>query len=378
MNATGPGHRPNHGHDPGDSDHHGHDHDVTTDHGNDHGDRHVDSHRHGVVAAIRHLFSAHSHDPAGGMDNVAATQAGMRALAISVAGLGVTAVLQVAVVTVSGSVALLADTVHNFSDALTALPLGFAFWLGRRSPNRRYTYGYGRAEDLAGIFIVTMIALSAGVAAWQAIDRLSNPQTINLPGWVAAAGVIGFAGNELVATYRIRVGRRIGSAALVADGLHARTDGLTSLAVVAAALGSIAGWQLADPIVGLAISAIILNVLRHAARDIYRRLMDRVDPDLVDQIEHELTHVRGIQAVDRVRIRWIGHELHADAEVALDPAVDLAAAHDVLEDARHRLLHNISRLGDILLHANPAGRPDAHRRTSHHRTLPKEEGIRCR
>jgi cation diffusion facilitator family transporter len=378
MNATGPGHRPNHGHDLGDSDHHGHDHDVTTDHGNHHGDSHVDSHRHGAVAAIRHLFSAHSHDPAEGMDSVAATRAGMRALATSVGGLGITAVLQVAVVTLSGSVALLADTVHNVSDALTALPLGFAFWLGRRSPNRRYTYGYGRAEDLAGIFIVTMIALSAGVAAWLAIDRLINPQTINLSGWVAAAGVIGFAGNELVATYRIRVGRRIGSAALVADGLHARTDGLTSLAVVAAALGSNAGWQLADPIVGLAISAIILNVLRHAARDIYRRLMDRVDPDLVDQVEHDLTHVRGIQAVDRVRIRWIGHELHADAEVALDPALDLAAAHDVLEDARHRLLHNIPRLGDILLHANPAGRPDAHSRTSHHRTLPNEEGIRSR
>jgi cation diffusion facilitator family transporter len=379
MNTAGPRHGHRHrddpgdpkrlsqGRDPGDS-HGGQDHDVTSDHVHDHGDGHPDGHRHGALAAIRHLFSAHSHDPAASIDSVTANKAGMRALVISLGGLGATALLQVAVFALSGSVALLADTIHNFSDALTALPLGFAFWLGRRSPNRRYTYGYGRAEDLAGVFIVTMIALSAGIAAWQAIDRLMNPQTIDLPGWVAAAGVIGFAGNELVATYRIRVGRRIGSAALVADGLHARTDGLTSLAVVVAALGSIAGWQLADPIVGLAISVIILNVLRHAARDIYRRLMDRVDPDLVDQVEHELTHVRGIQAVDRVRIRWIGHELHADAEVALDPALDLAGAHDVLEDARHRLLHNVPRLGDILLHANPAGRPDAHSRTRHHHT----------
>ena len=368
MKPTGPSQGHRHGHDPGDANDQSQGHGVGTDHVHDHGDHDRDGHRHGAIPAPRHLFSAHSHDPAEGIDSVTANEAGMRALIISLGGLGVTAILQLGVVALSGSVALLADTIHNFSDALTALPLGFAFWLGRRSPDRRYTYGYGRAEDLAGIFIVTMIALSAGIAAWQAIDRLTNPQTIDLPGWVAAAGVIGFAGNELVATYRIRVGRRIGSAALVADGLHARTDGLTSLAVVVAALGSIAGWQLADPIVGLAISVIILNVLRHAARDIYRRLMDRVDPDLVDQVEHELTHVRGIQAVDRVRIRWIGHELHADAEVALDPALDLAGAHDVLEDARHRLLHNIPRLGDILLHANPAGRPDAHSRTRHHRT----------
>jgi cation diffusion facilitator family transporter len=346
---------------------HGREHDLGGgDAAHDHNHSHED-HHHGVIAAIRHLFSAHSHDPADTIDSATANREGMQAVVISLGGLGLTAVLQVVVVALSGSVALLADTVHNFSDALTALPLGFAFWLGRRPPNRRYTYGYGRAEDLAGVFIVTMIALSAGIAAWQAVDRLLDPQTIDRAGWVAAAGIIGFAGNELVATYRIRVGRRIGSAALVADGLHARTDGLASLGVLAAALGSMAGWRLADPIVGLAISAAILNVLRHAARDIYRRLMDRVDPDLVDQLEHELTPVRGIEAVDRVRIRWIGHELHADADVALDPTLDLAAAHDVLEDARHRLLHSIPRLGDILLHANPAGHPDAHDRTNHHR-----------
>lgn len=324
-------------------------------------------HRGGLVGAARHLFSAQSHDHADAIDAATADRDGMRALVISVGGLGATAVLQVVVVALSGSVALLADTVHNFSDALTAVPLGVVFWLGRRPPDRRYTYGYGRAEDLAGVFIVAMIALSAGVAAWQAIERLADPQTIHQPGWVAAAGITGFGGNELVASYRIRVGRRIGSAALVADGLHARTDGFTSLAVLAAALGTMAGWQLADPVIGLAISVAILNVLRHASRDIYRRLMDRIDPALVDRLEHELTHVTGIQAVDRVRVRWIGHELHADADIALDPALDLAAAHDVLEDARHHLLHAVPRLRDILLHANPAGRPNAHGRTCHHR-----------
>jgi len=307
----------------------------------------------------------HRHEHGDTIDAATADRDGMRAIVLGLAGLGATAALQVGVVAVSGSVALLADTVHNFSDAFTALPLGLAFWLGRRPPDRRYTYGYGRAEDLAGVFIVAMIGLSAGFAAWQAIDRLANPQAVDRPGWVAAAGLIGFAGNELVATYRILVGRRLGSAALVADGLHARTDGLTSLAVVAAALGTMAGWRFADPIVGLAISVTILNILRHAARDIYRRLMDGADPALVDRLEHELTHMNGVRAVDRVRVRWIGHELHADADVALDPALDLATAHDLLEDARHRLLHAIPRLRDILLHANPAGR-NAHARVAHH------------
>lgn len=332
-------------------------------HGND---LRAHDHPRGVTGALRHLFSSHSHDHADSIDAATADSVAMRALAISLGGLGVTAVLQVAVVAVSGSVALLADTVHNFADALTALPLGVAFWLGRRRPDRRYTYGYGRAEDLAGIFIVAMIALSAGVAAWQSIARLVEPQTITNAGWVAAAGVIGFVGNELVASYRIRVGRRIGSAALVADGLHARTDGLTSLAVFAAALGTMAGWRLADPVVGLAISAVILKVLHTAARDIYGRLMDRVDPALVDGIEHELGHVEGIDAVDRVRVRWIGHELHADADVAVDRTLDLAATHDILEEARHHLLHTVPRLTDILLHANPAGCHHAHERVRHH------------
>jgi len=342
---------------------HGHAHDHSSD---DHDPSRASDRRNGAMKAIRHLFSSHSHDHADAIDAATADRDGMRALTVSLGGLGVTAVLQVFVVALSGSVALLADTVHNFSDALTAVPLGLAFWLGRRPPDRRYTYGYGRAEDLAGIFIVAMVALSAAVAGWQAASRLVDPQTITNPGWVAAAGLVGFAGNELVAGYRIRVGRRIGSAALVADGLHARTDGLTSLAVLAAALGTMAGWRLADPVVGLAISAAILKVLHTAARDIYRRLMDRVDPDVVDRLEHQLAHVDGVEAVDRVRVRWIGHELHADADVAVDPTVDLSAAHDVLEDARHHLLHTIPRLTDIVLHANPAGCHHAHQRLRHH------------
>jgi cation diffusion facilitator family transporter len=337
------------------------DHDGTPAHGHDHGGG-------GWRSAVAHFFGAHSHDhgdPIG--SHLEADAQGMRALWISLGGLGATALLQVVVVVVSGSVALLADTIHNFSDALTAVPLGLAFMLGRRRPTRRHTYGYGRAEDLAGIFIVAMIALSAAVAAWQALGRLVDPQDVHQAGWVAVAGIVGFAGNETVATYRIRVGRRIGSATLVADGLHARTDGLTSLAVVGAAVGSLAGWRLADPVIGLIISLAIVNVLRGAARDIYRRLMDAVDPELVDQIDAQLAAAPGIRGVERTRVRWIGHQLHVDADLILDAHLSLDRAHGILEGARHRLLHHIPRLADALLHASPTnGHDDPHAITRHH------------
>ncbi|HKE73182.1 MAG TPA: cation diffusion facilitator family transporter [Acidimicrobiales bacterium] len=324
---------------------------------------------------VAHLVAGHSHDHAGAVeDHLAADREGMRALAISVGVLGATAALQAVVVAVSGSVALLADTVHNVSDALTAVPLGIAFVVARRAPSRRYTYGYGRGEDLAGLCVIVVMALSAGVAAWEAVGRLVDPLPIDQAGWVAVAGVIGFAGNELVAGYRTRVGRRIGSAALVADGLHARADGYTSLAVVGAALGSLAGWRLADPIVGLAISVAIVNVLRTAARDIWRRLMDGVDPHLVDHVTSSLTATPGIRDMERIRARWLGHQLHVDADVVLDGDLSLAAAHDVLEEGRHRLLHDVPRLGDALLHASPATGDDPHRLTRHHFTGAVQSG----
>jgi cation diffusion facilitator family transporter len=270
--------------------------------------------------------------------------------------------LQLLVVAVSGSVALLADTVHNFSDALTAVPLWIAFVVGRRAANRRYTYGYGRAEDLAGLFIVTMIALSAVVAGVEAVRRLLDPAPVQHLGWVALAGLIGFLGNELVAVYRIRVGRQIGSAALVADGLHARTDGFTSLAVLAGAGGVAAGFPLADPIIGLVITVAILAVLRTAARDVYRRLMDAVDPALVDQAERSLRTTPGVVGVRALRMRWIGHQIHAEADLDIDEQATLVDAHRLAHDAEHRLTHDVPKLRSAAIHAYPATRqePAAH------------------
>src|SRR6478735_6287172 len=219
----------------------------------------------------------HSHDHADSVDDALESSAqGVRAVKVSLVALAVTAVLQLAVALVSDSVALLADTVHNVSDALTAIPLWIAFVLGRRAATRRYTYGYGRAEDLAGLFVIAMIALSAVVAGWEAIDRLLHPAPVHNLGWVAVAGLVGFIGNETVAVFRIREGRAIGSAALVADGHHARTDGFTSLAVLVGAGGVAVGWTWADPVVGLVITVAIALVLRTAARDVLRRLMDGI------------------------------------------------------------------------------------------------------
>jgi cation diffusion facilitator family transporter len=341
-------HEHGHGHDHG----HGHSHDHEHDHGHGHNHDHDHGHHHhgGFKGWLVELFVPHTHDAADSIDDaMEASVEGVRALKISLFILLATTVLQFLVVLVSGSVALLADTIHNFSDALTAVPLWVAFILGRRAATRRYTYGFGRAEDLAGLFIVAVVALSAVVAAWQSVDRLLHPQPLSNLWWVFAAGLIGFAGNEAVAMYRIRVGRRIGSAALVADGVHARTDGFTSLAVVLGAVGVMLGFPLADPIVGLLISAAILVLLWGTVRSIGRRLMDGIEPDLVDKAQKALEGTPGVLAVPRLQLRWSGHRLQGAATLLVDDGVTLAAAEKVTQEARHRLGHALPKIDDMVL-----------------------------
>jgi len=336
----------------------GHAHDHRHGHGHDHTHGHAHSHnaRGGRFGeALREVFAPHSHDASDSIDGaLESSAAGIRAVKISLLALGATALAQLLIVAVSGSVALLADTIHNFSDALTAVPLWIAFVLGRRAATRRYTYGFGRAEDLAGLFVVAMIALSAAIAGIESVRRLINPIEIDHVGWVAVAGLVGFIGNELVALYRIRVGRRIGSAALVADGLHARTDGFTSLAVLLGAGGVALGFPLADPIIGILITIAILAVLRTAARDVFRRLMDGVDPELVDTAETALAAETGVRGVRSVKMRWIGHRLHADAELDIDPGTSLTDAHRIAHEAEHTLTHAVPKLSTALVHAYPA------------------------
>jgi cation diffusion facilitator family transporter len=340
--------------------HHDHDHD----HDHDHGPVHGWAGR--VWHAVSHLVTPHSHDTADKIDAaMEASREGIRVLWLSLAVLAATAATQVTVVIWTHSVALLGDSLHNLADALTAVPLGVAFLVGRRAATRRYTYGYGRAEDLAGIFIVLLIAASSAAAGWQAINRLLHPATVTHLWAVAAAGIIGFIGNELVAWYRITTGRRIGSAALVADGLHARTDGFTSLAVVFGAGGLALGWRWADPVIGLVITVAILFVLKDAARQIYHRLMDAVDPDLVDQAETTLRGTPGVQDIGTVHLRWIGHSLRAECSLIVDPDLSVTQAHGIAVDAEHRLIHAIPRLGGALVHTDP----QAHDGTDYHQAL---------
>jgi len=327
---------------------HSHAHDEY-EHEHDSGYGHESSHSNNpMIAWLQHLFMPHSHGhQQAALDPNLATDRGMWALKISLVGLLITAVFQMFIVAISGSVALLADTIHNFSDALTAIPLGLAFWLSRRARNRRYTYGYGRAEDIAGVFIVLMIAFSAGIAIYQSILKIINPQPINNLGWVAAAAVIGFLGNELVAVFRIRVGKEIGSAALVADGYHARTDGFTSLAVLAGAIGVWLGFPLLDPIVGLGIGAAILGIVWKSAQDMWHRMMDAVDPEIHAKFKHTAFHVSGVMDVHNTAIRWLGHRLYGEMHITVNCQQTTLQSHFIAEEVRHSLFHKMPALVEV-------------------------------
>jgi cation diffusion facilitator family transporter len=350
-----------HSHDEHDHDHdhdHDHSHHDHGDHGHSHHDHdHEHGHSHpygGVKGFLYDLFVPHTHDSSDSIDDaMEASSAGVRALKISMFVLLGTTILQFILVLFTGSVALLADTIHNFADALTAVPLWIAFVLGRRVATRRYTYGYGRAEDLAGMFIVFVVALSAVVAGWEAIDRFVHPRPIENPWLLIVAGVIGFAGNEAVAIYRIRVGQKIGSAALVADGVHARLDGFTSLSVVLGAIGVLLGFPLADPIIGLLIAISIVMLLWGTVKSIGARLMDAIDPHLVEKAEHAMEHVDGVTAVRDVRLRWVGPRLTGSATVEV-AAADLHAASHTAEHAAEHAHEALGNLDAFVVTPAPA------------------------
>jgi cation diffusion facilitator family transporter len=301
---------------------HGHDHGG---HGNgdDHG---AHGHTHGVIDAT-----------------IPTTDRGIWAIKWSFLILAVTAALQMAIVVLSGSVALLADTIHNIGDATTAIPLWIAFMLARRQPTRTFPYGLGRVEDLAGIVIVLIILFSAIVAGYQAVDRLIHPQIVTHLGWLAGAGIVGFLGNEAVAVFRIRIGREISSAALIADGYHARTDGLTSLAVVAGAIGVWLGFPLADPIVGLLITIAIFGIVWQSARSVLTRMLDGVEPGVIDEIHRAAEHIAAIKIVE-AKARWIGHKLHADVAIAVDESLPLSAASKIAASLESELFEHMPAL----------------------------------
>ncbi len=293
---------------------------------------HGHAHTHGVI------------DP-----SMATTERGIWAIKWSFAILASTAVAQIIVVLISGSVALLADTIHNVGDAATAIPLWIAFVFARRKPSDQFTYGLGRVEDLAGMAIVGLILFSALVAGYQTIERLHNPQEIHFLGAVAAAGVIGFLGNEAVAVFRIRVGREINSAALIADGYHARVDGLTSLAVVAGALGVWLGFPLADPIVGGIITVMIFGIVWQSARAVFVRALDGIEPEFTALLRHAGAHVAGVRGEQTVRTRWIGHRMYAEADVVVDDSLLVREAAVITEKLHQQARKHLPALASLRL-----------------------------
>ncbi len=311
-----------------------------------------------------HAHGGHGHDSGGGHGHthglidpsIASTERGIWAVKWSFVILAVTAALQLGVVYVSASVALLADTIHNVGDATTAIPLWIAFVLARRKPSKTFSYGLGRAEDLAGLVIVLIILFSAVVAGYQAISRLIDPQPVHELGWLAVAGIVGFLGNEAVAVFRIRVGRQMNSAALIADGYHARTDGLTSLAVVLGALGVWLGYPLADPVIGLLITVAIFGIVWQSSKSVITRMLDGVEPGVVEEIHHAADNVFGIAQVLDAKARWLGHELHADVTIAVNGNLTLAEANVISTALQGELRAHLPALSVANVRFGVAGR----------------------
>ena len=326
---------------------------------------HSHPHRHEQTDAHQHYDHDHTHgalDPA-----LLTTEKGIWAVKWSLLGLLLTAVLQSAIVAFTSSVALLADTIHNFGDAATAIPLWIAFLMARRKPSKRFNYGYGRVEDVAGIVIVLIMLVSGVLTFYESVSRLFQPHEIQHLGAVAGASLLGFAGNELIAVLRIRTGRQIGSAALVADGYHARIDGLTSLGVLVGVIGVWFGYPQADPFVGLVITIVIFKIVWDSGKSLFSRLLDGVDPEVIDEVRHAAHHVAEVLEVTEVRVRWLGHRLLADVNIAIKSDLSVEQGHQIAREVRHQLLHHLPYLANATIHVDPANASgEGHHRIADH------------
>ena len=309
--------------------------------------------------------SHHHHDPSGSTG----TARGILALKFSLWVLGLTAAAQAVVVWLSGSVALLADTVHNLSDALVALPLWFAFSISKRKPTPNYPYGFYRVEDLVGLGVLLAIFASGIWTGWESIQRIINPKVPQNIMLGIAAGLVGGLGNEVVAPYRLKVGREIRSLALMAEGHNARVDALTSMGVVVG-LGLVAlGFPLADPVAGLIITAFIFSVVFEVGKDLIPRIVGKADADEIEEIRSVANKIEGVEGVGSIKLQWLGHRCFADLCISVSPLISVSEAHRIMEGVRHELLHHISALVDVTIHTDPYTEesPDPfHDLTAHH------------
>jgi cation diffusion facilitator family transporter len=321
--------------------------------------REHDHHHHGEnwwekIATALHLPGyGHRHDLPGRQDAIYNNELGIRTVKQALVLLGITTLIQAGIYYFSGSVALLADTVHNLGDALNSIPLWIAFVLARRAATKRYNYGFGRAEDIAGLFIVVSIAFSAGYILVEAVSKIINPQPIAFGGWVIAAALLGFIGNEAVAVLQIRVGKKIGSEAMITDGRHARVDGLTSLAVLPAVIGSWLNVPILDPIFGLIIGLAIVFITRDAIVAMWYRLMDAVDPHLIAHAESAIQQSPGVREINYLRMRWIGHCLHLESCISVDPDYEFSEIPDLRKHIDQELIKELPYLTEITVSISP-------------------------
>jgi len=338
--------------------HNEHDHNG---HKHHHDDEHPHEHEH------RHGHGGHGHEHGTVNAELYSDQIGLRAVQLSTAGMLLVSLIQFTIALIGGSAGLLADALHNGGDVLTTIALWIAFSLSRRAANERYTYGYHRSEDLAGIFIVLVIIASAVASAVESILKLAHgnvPTQIYLS---MAAALVGVIGNEALAQYKISVGKRINSVPLIADGQHSRIDGLTSLAALIGLIFVLFGLPIADPIAGLVITIVIITVVYSTSRSVLQRLLDAVDPHLVPAIYKVASETAGVEDVNDIRARWVGHTLHVALNIEVDANKTLAQAHDIAEEVRHRLFHTIEGLSEVIIHTDPHGHDtDPHAKMAHH------------
>src|SRR5579863_6836371 len=347
---------------PFETDHHEHD-DHEHDHDHDH-DLHSE-HDHNEHGHGEHGGHGHEH---GKVDaDLYGNRAGLRAVQISTAGMLLVAIIQFAIAAIGGSAGLFADALHNLGDVFTTVALWIAFVISNRAANESYTYGYYRSEDLAGIFIVLVIVASAVAGAVESIQKLTSgnvPTQIYLS---MAAALVGVIGNEALAQYKISVGKRINSVPLIADGQHSRIDGLTSLAAFLGLIGVAFGLRIADPIAGLVITVVILTVVYSTTRSVMQRLLDSVDPHVVPTIYTIATAVPGVEGVNDVRARWVGHTLHVAMNIEVEAEMTLIKAHTIAEEVRHQLFHEVKGLSEAVIHTDPhSHEEDYHQTVAHH------------
>lgn len=258
-------------------------------------------------------------------DDAAERRQANRAIAVSAIGLALTGLVELAIALLSGSVALLGDALHNLSDVSTSVLVFVGFRASRKVPTERYPYGYERAEDLAGIGVALVIWGSAAVAAFESVNKLLRHGGTGYVGWGIAAAVVGIAGNQLVARYKLLVGKRIRSATMVADAKHSWLDALSSAGAMLGLIGVALGWAWADAVAGIVVTGFICHVGWEVTSDIAHRLLDGVDPEIITTAESVAAAVPGVTHA-HARARWTGRTLRVEVEGFLDPATPLAAA----------------------------------------------------